>query len=143
MSSFRKVALRSPEQARDERDREKDKHPHGETRTTRKVHVLKRRKHPLRVEPQRIAPEKLQVAQLIQIGEMKGDLGKMQELIAQIAELDVTLDVVVEPVEEDTVRFFVDEQEATEHPGEAYRVSRAVARTASRILQWQRDPTER
>lgn len=114
-------ALRDPEQRKNELRKEQDQHPQDTSAPTRTLNLLKRRKHLLRkpVTPReaRITSELLSSSDLLQIGEIGLRPGAPVTLLAralsaQIAEMDVTLDVIVEPVSVDpehpSLKIYVD-----------------------------------
>lgn len=118
-------ALRDPEQRKDELTKEQDQHSQEVSAPKRTLNLLKRRKHQLRkpVTPRaaRITSEPLSGSGLLQIGEIGLKPWAPVTLLAsvlsaQIAEMDVTLDVIVEPVfvdpEHPSLKIYVDPKDA-------------------------------
>jgi hypothetical protein len=128
-----RYALRSVEDAQEERQKERDQHRDDVPAST-----TRRRKHPYRRTPRRVHPSILLSSalppqdSLILIGEARLPWGMSaqslaRDLCAQIADMGVTLDVLVEPVDIDmdestgaypSIRFYVEREEAVGSPSE-------------------------
>lgn len=142
-----RTSLRPTKQNQDEIQHERDQHPQDESRATRTVHMTKRRKHLFKRAPDRalkrvVAEDLVDDEALLQVGEVLLLKGAPVHLLAQvlgirIAEMDVTLDVLVEPVEVDPehpkLKVYVDKGEAQMYPAGATQTQRAAAQAVRMV----------